>query len=88
MISHPLIIGIAGLVAIAVGWALALGDVPPLRLTIPYLIGSALLTIYSLMSWDFVFLILNGAATVLSALNLVRGIRKLKVRPKNHGKGH
>ncbi|WP_252900559.1 hypothetical protein [Vulcanisaeta sp. JCM 14467] len=39
-----IIVGILGLLFIAVGWILALGDVPPLRLTIPYLVGSALLT--------------------------------------------
>lgn len=85
---QSLIIGVAGLIAIAVGWVLALGDVPPLRLTIPYLIGSALLTIYSLINWNLVFLILNGAATALSAMNLVRRVRKLNTNAKDHGKGN
>ena len=78
------IVGILGLLFIAVGWVLALGDVPPLRLTIPYLIGSALLTVYSALNWNLVFLILNGAATILSAINLVRRIRMDKVNIKDH----
>lgn len=78
------IIGILGLVSIAVGWVLALGDVPPLRLTIPYLLGSTLLTIYSVLNWDVVFIALNGAATLLSAMNLVRRVRKLKGGAKNN----
>lgn len=46
--------------SIVVGWVLALGDVPPLRLTIPYLLGSTLLIIYSVFNWDVVFIALNG----------------------------
>ena len=79
-----IIVGILGLLFIAVGWVLALGDVPPLRLTIPYLIGSALLTAYSALNWNLVFLILNGAATALSAINLIRRIRMDKINAKNH----
>jgi len=79
------LIGVLGLISIAVGWILALGDVPPLRLTIPYLIGSALLTIYSVLGWNIIFMILNGAATILSAINLVRRIRKFNPSTKNHG---
>jgi hypothetical protein len=78
-------IGIMGLAAISIGWALALRDVPPLKLTVPYLIGSALLTIYSVLDWNSVFVILNGIATALSTMNLVRGVRKLKSNVKNHG---
>ena len=77
-------LGILGLVFIAVGWALAIGDVPPLRLTIPYLIGSALLTVYSIINWDLVFIALNAAATALSAVNLVRRIRMGKANAKDH----
>ncbi|WP_243671038.1 hypothetical protein [Vulcanisaeta sp. JCM 16161] len=80
-----IIVGVLGLLFIAVGWVLALGDVPPLRLTIPYLIGSALLTAYSALNWNLIFLILNGAATILSAINLVRRIRMNKVNTKDHG---
>jgi hypothetical protein len=35
-----------------------------------------------------VFLILNGAATALSAMNLVRRVRKLNTNAKDHGKGN
>ena len=79
-----IMVGILGLLFIAVGWVLALGDVPPLRLTIPYLIGSALLTVYSALNWNLVFLVLNGAATVLSAINLIRRVRINKVNVKDH----
>ncbi len=79
-----MIVGILGLVFIAVGWALALGDVPPLRLVIPYLMGSALLTVYSILNWNAIFLVLNGAATILSAINLVRRIQMNKVNTKDH----
>ncbi|BDR93258.1 hypothetical protein [Vulcanisaeta souniana] len=78
------IIGILGLISIVVGWVLALGDVPPLRLTIPYLLGSTLLTIYSVLNWDVVFIVLNGAATLLSTMNLVRRVRELKGSVKNN----
>ncbi|WP_243677888.1 hypothetical protein [Vulcanisaeta distributa] len=80
-----MIVGVLGLLFIAIGWVLALGDVPPLRLTIPYLIGSALLTAYSALNWNLIFLVLNGAATILSAINLIRRVRMGKVNVEDHG---
>jgi hypothetical protein len=35
-----------------------------------------------------VFLILNGAATALSAMNLVRRVRELNTNAKDHGKSN
>ncbi len=83
-----MIIGILGLVFIAVGWTLTLGDVPPLKLTIPYLLGSTLLTVYSALNWNTIFLVLNGASTILSAINLIRRVRTPKANSKNHGQGN
>lgn len=71
-------VGILGLAFIALGWALSIRDIPPLKLTIPYLLGSALLTVYSVLDWNLVFIVLNAAATVLSGINMVRGITRLR----------
>ncbi|WP_069806385.1 hypothetical protein [Vulcanisaeta thermophila] len=74
------IVGVMGLVFIVVGWAMSIGDVPPLKLTLPYLVGSALLTVYSVLDWNIIFIILNGLATALSGVNMVRGITKSRTR--------
>lgn len=79
------VIGVLGLIFIALGWALSIKDVPPLKLTMPYLLGSALLTVYSILNWNIVFIVLNAAATVLSSINMARGIAKLRREVTGHG---
>ncbi|MBD3259865.1 hypothetical protein GF371_04525 [Candidatus Woesearchaeota archaeon] len=71
------IIGILGLILIAVSW------VPETLRTIKtrksglewhfnliYVIGSFCLIVYSVYIWDYIFMALNAAAFVLSSINL------------------
>jgi len=80
-------IGIAGLALILVGWiyefwqALKSGKAGvPLHFALLYGAGSFLLTLHSMQLGDTVFIILNGAATLIAAANaafaLSRGRKK------------
>ncbi len=66
-------IGIAGLITILVAWAVSLrGAPPPRRLCLLYAVGSLLLTIYSVIVNDYIFIVLNSAATALAVANFIR----------------
>jgi len=68
-------IGVLGMCFIVAGWALSLREVPPLRLSLLYGIGSALLAAYACCLGDPVFLALNCAAAALSLANAARALR-------------
>jgi lipid-A-disaccharide synthase-like uncharacterized protein len=71
------VLGLAGLLLIAGGWAISLqGPPPPLRLSVLYFSGSVLLTIYALFLGDAVFFVLNSAAALLSLLNILKSLRR------------
>jgi len=74
------VIGIAGLTLIAVAWAISLKNPPPLRLSILYSAGSALLTLYALLSSDVVFILLNSLALAFSLASAALRIRKERGR--------
>lgn len=71
-------IGIAGLALVAAAWAASLKNPPPLRLSILYSAGSALLTLYSLLSSDAVFILLNSLALAFSLASAALRIRREK----------
>lgn len=71
-----LFIGLLGLLLIVIAWAASLtSPPPPLRLTVLYLLGSLLLTLYSILIGDPIFTVLNSMATVLALINVVRRVR-------------
>jgi len=73
-------IGIAGLALIVVAWAISLKNPPPLRLSILYSAGSALLTLYALLSFDIVFILLNSLALAFSLASAALRIRRERGR--------
>ena len=75
----PLAIGVAGLLFIVVAWAISLTDVPPLRLSVLYFLGSLLLTVYAVMLKDTVFTVLNASATILALANIYRRLQKNRI---------
>ncbi|MET1102120.1 MAG: hypothetical protein ABWW69_06585 [Pyrodictiaceae archaeon] len=77
-LDEALLIGVAGMLFIAAGWGLAIKDIPPLKLSILYTIGSMLLTIYSIMINDPVFFALNLLATILALINIARALTLTK----------
>lgn len=84
-VNADYIIGVLGLIFIALGWAISIKDIPPIKLTLPYLLGSVLLTVYSILEWNLVFIVLNAASALLSGINMIRGFIKLrKPYPTKH----
>lgn len=72
------LVGIAGLLLIAGGWALTIirrSPPPPLDLTTVYFVGSIALTIYAIWERDFVFTTLNATSSILSFVNILRALR-------------
>lgn len=73
------ILGLAGLLLIAGGWALTIirrSPPPPLDLTAVYFAGSVILTIYAVWEKDLVFTTLNAASSALSLINILRALRR------------
>jgi len=78
-------IGIVGLVLILAGWiyefwqTLKSGKVGvPLHFALLYGAGSLLLTLHSMQLGDTVFIILNGAATLIAAANAAFAVTRGK----------
>ncbi len=72
---EPLLaIGVAGMLFIVAGWAIALRSLnpPPLELSSLYAAGSLLLTVYAILLGDPIFTALNIAATLVALLNIAR----------------
>ena len=74
------VVGVTGLSLIVIGWGLAFDVVPSWRLSAFYGVGSVLLSMYSYLRGDPIFLILNLAASILAFINLYRYIHKAKLR--------
>lgn len=77
-------IGIIGLVLILVGWVpQAIKTIKEksgmdLRFAILYTTGSGLLTLYAILINDWIFIVLNAGATILSGISLVYSIKPSK----------
>ena len=69
------LVGVAGMLFIVAGWALAPRDPPPARLSTLYMAGSSLLALYAYMIGDPLFLALNILATILALYNLAKRLR-------------
>ncbi|MEB3757069.1 MAG: hypothetical protein GSR79_09485 [Desulfurococcales archaeon] len=69
------LIGITGMLLIVVGWIISIPDIPPLKLSVLYMLGSGLLVIYSYLVNDILFLVLNIGASTVSGYNALRAIR-------------
>ena len=69
------LIGITGMVLIVVGWIISIPDIPPLKLSVLYMLGSGFLVVYSYLVNDILFLVLNIGASTVSGYNALRAIR-------------
>lgn len=72
------IVGLLGLLLIASAWAVNIArksPPPPLDLTLLYLLGSVILTVYALILGDIIFTVLNAVSSMLSLINLLRALR-------------
>ena len=74
------LLGVAGMTLIVAGWISSLDRAPPLRLSLLYSAGSVLLAAYAASIGDPVFLVLNLAAAVFSAVNAWRAVKKREER--------
>ncbi len=79
------IYGLLGLILILIGWiyetvsAIKSGKTSlPLAFAVLYGAGSLLLTIHSWLLSDFVFIILNAAATIIAVINIFLIIKSKK----------
>lgn len=73
-------IGYLGLVFIVLGWIISYKSIPDIKLSTFYGIGSLLLTIYSYLNNEQVFLILNGASFALALINVIRHLNHLATK--------
>ncbi len=78
-------IGLIGLILLAVGWVPETIKVIrdkessiDLRFGVLYSLGSLLLVIYSIQIKDYIFLVLNSLATIMSAVSLYFSAKKAK----------
>jgi|TARA_B100001971_G_C17871707_1_gene373586 lipid-A-disaccharide synthase-like uncharacterized protein len=78
-----MIIGIAGLVLLAIGWFSEVKEVIKqkkskldLKFSILYTIGSLCLVIYAIQLKDVIFFILNSVVTILSLISLIYSVKK------------
>ena len=69
------LIGITGMMLIVVGWIISIPDIPPLKLSVLYMLGSGFLVVYSYLVNDILFLVLNIGASTVSGYNALRAIR-------------
>ncbi|MCE4614293.1 MAG: hypothetical protein F7B60_02000 [Desulfurococcales archaeon] len=69
------LIGITGMMLIVVGWIISIPDIPPLKLSLLYMLGSCSLVVYSYLVNDIIFLVLNIGATAVSGYNALRAIQ-------------
>jgi hypothetical protein len=70
------LIGITGMLLIVIGWIISIPDIPPLKLSILYMLGSTLLIIYSYLVNDPLFFVLNIGAAGVSGYNALRAYKK------------
>ena len=66
------LLGLTGLILITVGWGISFDKIPSWRLSTFYGVGSTLLSIYSYLRGDPIFLTLNLVASILAFINLYR----------------
>ncbi len=69
------LIGITGMLLIVVGWIISIPDIPPLKLSVLYMLGSGFLVVYSYLVNDILFLVLNIGASTVSGYNALRATR-------------
>ncbi len=70
------LIGITGMLLIVIGWIISIPDIPPLKLSILYMLGSGLLVVYSYLVNDVLFFVLNIGASSISGYNALRAYRR------------
>ena len=70
------LVGITGMCLIILGWIFSIEDIPPLKLSILYSIGSFLLATYAYLLNDVLFLSLNNMATIVSFVNVIRALKR------------
>ncbi len=81
-------IGIIGLILILIGWipqtikAIREKSGMDLRFAIMYTTGCVLLTIYAVKINDWIFIILNGGAAILSGISLIYSLKNPKKKEK------
>jgi len=73
-------IGYFGLAFIILGWIVSYKAIPDIKLSAFYAIGSLLLTIYSYLNNEQIFLILNGASFLLAIINIIRYLNHLTIK--------
>lgn len=84
-----MILGVIGLICIAIGWIPQIVEIVKkkksnlnLGFAILYTLGSLALTLYALQISDWIFVILNGFALLMSAIGLFYTIRPIKRKRK------
>ncbi|MCE4606567.1 MAG: hypothetical protein F7B59_04450 [Desulfurococcales archaeon] len=72
------LIGITGMLLIVLGWIISIPDIPPLKLSVLYMLGSIFLVVYSYLVNDILFLVLNIGASTVSGYNALRALQACK----------
>ena len=75
------ILGLTGLILIVVAWipetikSIRSGETIRTEFLLLYFLGSILLTTHAILIADIIFTVLNGLASILSGINLIKNLR-------------
>ena len=82
------IVGLIGFIVMIIGWIAQIvytretGNTTPLRLSVPYCIGAALLFAYSILIDNIIFIVLNAVAALMALVSIIQTIKSAKGSPK------
>ena len=74
--TDTMTLGLIGMTLIILAWIISYKSIPPITLSLLYGLGSFFLTIHAFIINDLIFTFLNGLATIISIINIIRALGK------------